>query len=130
MDRHPFTQGSIMRLPCIVVRMVSVGMIILSAGVVSGQDYPSKPIRVVSPGPGGGADFVARFIAQGISAPLGQQVVVDNRPAGVFPGQIVSKAQPDGYTLLVNGNSFWIAPLMRDNTPYDPVRIFRRLHWR
>ncbi len=113
-----------MRLPRIVVRMVSVGMSVLSTGVVTGQDYPGKPIRVVSPGPGGGADFVARFVAQGISGPLGQQVVVENRPAGVIPGQVVSKALPDGYTLLVNGNSFWIAPLMRDNIPYDPVKDF------
>jgi tripartite-type tricarboxylate transporter receptor subunit TctC len=108
----------------IVVWMVPVGMMVLSAGVVSGEDYPGKPIRMVSPGPGGGADFVTRFIAQGISGPLGQQVVVDNRPAGVIPGQIVSKARPDGYTLLVNGNSFWIAPLMQDNIPYDPVKDF------
>ena len=110
--------------PRIVVWAVSIGMIVLGTGVVSGQDYPGKSVRLVSPGPGGGADFVARFIAQGISGPLGQQVVVDNRPAGVIPGQIVSKAPPDGYTLMVNGNSFWIAPLMRDHIPYDPVKDF------
>ena len=105
-------------------RLVAAGILYLSAGLALGQDYPNKPIRLISPGPGGGADFVARLIAQGISGPLGQQVVVDNRPAGVIPGQIVSKAAPDGYTLLINGNSFWIAPLMRDNTPYDPVNDF------
>src|SRR3989304_5949262 len=113
-----------MPLARIVLGMISVGMVVLGPGIASAQDYPGKPIRVISPGPGGGADFVARFIAQGISGPLGQQVVVENRPAGVIPGQIVSKAQPDGYTLLVNGNSFWIAPLMRDNIPYDPVKDF------
>lgn len=107
-----------------VLWMVLIGMAVLSAGVVSGQDYPNKPIRMVSPGPGGGADFVARMIAQGISGPLGHQVVVDNRPAGVIPGQIVSKARPDGYTVMVNGNSFWIAPLMQDNIPYDPLKDF------
>ena len=113
-----------MPLPRLVLGMVSVGTVVLGTGVASAQDYPGKPIRVISPGPGGGADFVARFVAQGISAPLGQQVVVENRPAGVIPGQIVSKAQPDGYTLMVNGNSFWIAPLMQDNIPYDPVKDF------
>ncbi len=113
-----------MLLPRIVVWMVSAGTIVLGAGGVSSQDYPSKPIRLVSPGPGGGADFVARSIAQGISGPLGQQVVVDNRPAGVIPGQVVSKAPPDGYTIMLNGNSFWIAPLMRDGIPYDPVKDF------
>ena len=111
-------------MPRIVAGVVPVGMMVLSAGVVCGQDYPGKPIRIVSPGPGGGADFVTRFIAQGISGPLGQQIVVDNRPAGVIPGQIVSKARPDGYTLLVTGNSFWIAPLMQDNSYYDPVKDF------
>jgi len=100
------------------------GALVLAAGAAWGQDYPARPVRLVSPGPGGGADFVARFLAQGISGPLGQQVVVDNRPAGVIPGQIVAKAAPDGYTLMVNGNSFWIAPLMRDSTPYDPLRDF------
>ena len=108
----------------IVAWTVPAAIIALGMGAASGQDYPGKPIRLLSPGPGGGADFVARFVAQGISAPLGQQVIVDNRPAGVIPGQVVSKAPPDGYTLLLNGNSFWIAPLMRDGIPYDPVKDF------
>lgn len=113
-----------MPLPRRAVWMVTTGWLVLCAGVAMAQDYPKKPIRLVSPGPGGGADFVARFIAQGISGPLGQQIVVDNRPAGVIPGQIVSKAQADGYTLLINGNSFWIAPLMRSDIPYDPLKDF------
>lgn len=67
--------------------------------------YPAKPIRIVTSDAGGGNDFVARLIAQGLTASLGQQGVVDNRPAGVIPGEIVSKARPDGYTLLVYGNN-------------------------
>ena len=59
-------------LPPVAVWMIFIGTLILSARVVSGQDYPSKPIRMISPGPGGGADFVTRFIAQGISGSLGQ----------------------------------------------------------
>src|ERR1700704_2373244 len=110
--------------PSAVVRLIWAGTLVLTACVASAQDYPTKPIRMVSPGPGGGADFVARFIAQGISGPLGQQVIVDNRPAGVIPGQIVSKARPDGYTLLVNGNSFWIAPLMQESVPFDALKDF------
>jgi tripartite-type tricarboxylate transporter receptor subunit TctC len=102
----------------------AMAVLVLTAGTANGQDYPVKPIRLVSPGPGGGADFAARFIAQGISGPLGQQVVVENRPAGVIPGQVVSKMPPDGYTLLLNGNSFWIAPLMRAGIPYDPLKDF------
>lgn len=113
-----------MELARTVQRLVPATILALGMGAASGQDYPAKPIRLLSPGPGGGADFVARFVAQGISGPLGQQVIVDNRPAGVIPGQVVSKAPPDGYTLLLNGNSFWIAPLMRDGIPYDPVKDF------
>jgi tripartite-type tricarboxylate transporter receptor subunit TctC len=59
-----------------------------------------------------------------MSPALGQQIVVDNRPAGVIPGQIVSKAPPDGYTLMVNGNSFWLSPLVRTSSPYDPLKDF------
>ena len=66
---------------------------------------------------------MARLIAQGISGPLGQPVIVDNRASGIIPGEIVAKAPPDGYTLLVGGGSLWIAPLLQ-KTPYDPVRDF------
>ncbi len=87
------------------------------------QSYPNHPIRIVTGGVGGGADFAARLIAQGLTASLGQQVVVDNRPNGVIPGEIVSKAAPDGYTLLVAGSSLWLGPLLRQ-APYDTVRDF------
>src|SRR5689334_13705741 len=63
------------------------------------QDFPSKPVRIVTVAAGGGADLTARVIAQGISSPLGQPVVVDNRANGVVAGEIVSKSPPDGYTL-------------------------------
>ena len=59
-----------------------------------------------------------------LTANLGQQVIVDNRPSGVFTGSIVSKASPDGYTLLFNGSSFWLLPFLQANVPYDPVKDF------
>lgn len=96
--------------------------ILLGAGTASGQSYPSKPVRIVTSGLGGGADFAARLIAQGISGPLGQQVVVDNRASGVIPGETVAKAPPDGYTLLLYGSATWLTPLMRDHASYDAVR--------
>jgi tripartite-type tricarboxylate transporter receptor subunit TctC len=105
-------------------RAAVAGVVLLSAQLASGQAYPNRPVRLLSPGPGGGADFVARLLGHSMSPALGQQIVVDNRPAGVIPGQIVSKAPPDGYTLMVNGNSFWLSPLMRTNTPYDPLKDF------
>src|SRR5580692_225547 len=76
------------------------GMIVLGAGAVYGQDFPNKPIRIIVGGTGGGNDTVARLIAQGITASLGQRVVVENRATALISGQVVSQAPPDGYALL------------------------------
>ena len=86
--------------------------------------YPTKPVRIVTSEVGGSQDVIARLIAPGLSTQLGQQFIVDNRPSGVIPGDIVSKARPDGYTLLVYAGTFWLQPLVRKNVPYDPVRDF------
>ena len=72
---------------------------------------------------GGSADFSARTLARVLSVSLGQQVVVDNRPSGVIPPDIVAKAQPDGYTLLLYSNGVWTLPLMQA-APYDPQTSF------
>ncbi len=105
-----------------VVGTFLVGVAVLGADVVSSQDYPNKPIRIFTAPAGGGTDFTARLLAQGISASLGQPIVIDNRP--LFPAvDAVSKAPPDGYTLLVQGASLWVAPLMQA-APYDVVRDF------
>ncbi len=109
--------------PGFVVWLLSLGMMVTGTGGVSAQIYPTKPIRIVTGGVGGGSDFTARLIAQGISAPLGQQVIVDNRGSGVIPGELVSRAPPDGYTLLVSSSSLWIVPLLQ-SVPFDPVRDF------
>jgi tripartite-type tricarboxylate transporter receptor subunit TctC len=103
--------------------MGSVALTVLGTGIVSGQDYPNKVIRIVTTGAGTGSDFTSRIVADGISGPLGQQVIVDNRASGVIPGEIVAKAPPDGYTLLVTGSTLWIGPFLQ-STPYDPVRDF------
>ncbi len=94
------------------------------AAAAATPDFPVKSIRIVAPGIGGSADFVARMIAQGLTADSGWQVIVDNRPNGPISGEIVAKAAPDGYTLLVTSNSHWIGPLMAEKTPYDAVRDF------
>ena len=100
--------------------------IVFAAGAVCAQDYPSRPVRIVTAATGGGANLAARIIAQGISGPLGQQVITDNRggSGGIVGGELVAKAPPDGYTLLLYGNTIWLAPFMREKTPYDPVRDF------
>jgi tripartite-type tricarboxylate transporter receptor subunit TctC len=88
------------------------------------QGYPQKPVRIVTAGVGGASDFVSRVVAQAISAPLGQQVIVDNRPSGVIPGEVVANAPPDGYTLLVASNGLWAEALLRKSTPYDTAKDF------
>ncbi len=92
--------------------------------VVVAQNFPTRPVRVVTSDAGGGSDIILRAIAQGISGPLGQPVVVENRPGGVIAGEAVSKAAPDGYTLLYFGPALWLLPLLRTNVPYDALRDF------
>ena len=95
-----------------------------SASELSAQPYPGKLIRIVTAPAGGGTDFVSRVIAQGLTESLKQQVIVDNRGGNVsLAAEIVAKAPPDGYTLLVYAATFWVAPLMQP-VPYDPVRDF------
>jgi tripartite-type tricarboxylate transporter receptor subunit TctC len=89
--------------------------------------YPSRTIRMVVAIPAGsGSDTVARLIAPGLSERLGRQVVVDNRPGAgtIIANEIVAKAKPDGYTLLVNGAALAIAPAMYKKVPYDTARDF------
>src|SRR5258706_5710658 len=109
-----------MSLQRFVASIFFMAAMLLRITVALGQDYPAKPIRIVTVAAGGGADLTARIIAQGISGPLGQPVVVDNRANGVVAGEIVSKSPPDGYTLTVAGGAIWLTPLMR-KVPYDVV---------
>lgn len=95
------------------------------AGVA--QDYPIRPVRViVGFSPGGAPDLIARQIAEPLSARLGQTFVVDNRAGanGVIGADIVSRANPDGHTLLVTSASFAINPSIYRKLPYDPVQSF------
>jgi len=97
-------------------------VVALFAGAASGQEYPTRPVRIVTAPAGGGNDFSARLIARGISGPLGQQVIVDNRPTILGP-EIVAKAAPDGYTVLLTGSAHWVGPLI-DKVSYDPIQDF------
>jgi tripartite-type tricarboxylate transporter receptor subunit TctC len=103
--------------------LAAAALIAAATGCWGAESFPVKPIRVVTGGAGGGSDITARIVTQGITGPLGEPIIVDNRAAGVTPGIIVSQAPPDGYTLLVQGSTFWVAPLLQ-KTPYDPVRGF------
>src|SRR5262249_7923891 len=106
-----------------VIGMLSGGLIAASMGSVHSESYPNKPIRVVTAVAGGGADVQTRLIAPGLATNLGQQVVVDNRPAFVDQALIVAKTPHDGYTMLFNGTPIWLVPLLQ-KTPYDPVTDF------
>jgi tripartite-type tricarboxylate transporter receptor subunit TctC len=100
-------------IACLIAMTVAAG--------APAQDFPSRPLRIVTSSPGGSSDFTSRLIANGLTESLGQQVLVDNR--GNFGGEQLAKAPPDGHTLLVDGASLWIGPLIQ-KTPYDPVRDF------
>ena len=93
-----------------------------------GQSYPSKPIRLIVPNaPGGGTDTVARAIAEKLSPPLGQQIVVDNRggAGGRIAAELVARAPKDGYTLLLGSGATLISgPALDRDRRYDPVRDF------
>jgi len=91
------------------------------------QDYPNRPVRLVSPfPPGGSVDLVARLVATKLSENLGQQVVVENRSgaSGNIGTEMVARAAPDGYTLLVNTIPFVANAFLYSRVPYDPLNDF------
>src|SRR5687767_209028 len=106
-----------------VTVLMSAAITITGAGIVAAQEYPNKPIRIITTSPGGGGDFATRVLAQGIAGPLGQQVVVDNRSSDI-PGEVMLRAPRDGHTLLAVGSSHWLLPYLRDKAPFDPVKDY------
>ena len=102
--------------------------VLTMAGPAGAQDYPTKPIRLVVPFAAGGAtDVLARLVGERLTASLGQQVVVDNRPGagGNIGSDIVARAEPDGYTILMGAvGTHAINPSLYPKMPYDPVKDF------
>jgi tripartite-type tricarboxylate transporter receptor subunit TctC len=100
----------------------------LAASLAFAQEpYPARPVRVVVAfAAGGGTDIVARSLAARLSSRFGQQFVVDNRPGGggVTGIELVARAQPDGYTLLIVSSSFAANAVLR-KTSYDPINGFQ-----
>jgi tripartite-type tricarboxylate transporter receptor subunit TctC len=92
------------------------------------QPYPAKPIRIVVPSPAGGpSDVGARVVGEKIAASWGQPVLIENRPGGnnIIGTQVVAKAAPDGYTLLMALDStLTMHPSLYSNLPYDPAKDF------
>lgn len=106
---------------------VAVGAACMIAQVAA-QSYPNKPVRLIVPfPPGGGTDLVARSLAQRLTESLGQQVVVENRAGagGTIGAEVVARAAPDGYTLLMGTpGALTINPNLRARMPYDAARDF------
>jgi tripartite-type tricarboxylate transporter receptor subunit TctC len=99
----------------------------LLAGAASAQSYPSKPVRVVIPWPPGGSnDVVGRIVTQKVGENLGQQFIVDNRAgaAGSIGADVVAKAPPDGYTLMVHSTSHVGNAHLYKKLPYDTLKDF------
>ena len=110
-----------------IARGLGLAVLALSASLPA-QEYPARPVRLVVPfAPGGGTDIVGRLIAQRLTESWGQTVVVDNRAGagGVIGADLVAKAQPDGYTLLMGTpGPLTINPNLMKSMPYQTLRDF------
>ena len=108
------------------VAVAAVASFVASQPVLA-QAYPAKPIRVVIPWPPGGSnDVVGRVVLQKVSESLGQQFIVDNRPgaAGSIGSDVVAKAPPDGYTLMVHSTTHVGNAHVYKKLPYDTLKDF------
>jgi tripartite-type tricarboxylate transporter receptor subunit TctC len=111
----------------VAVVLAAVGGICTQASAqAASQTWPSKPIRIVVPLTAGSAsDVMGRIVADQLSAQLGQPIVVENRPgAGNTIGMsAVAKAEPDGYTLLVNSSTHTVTPATRSNLGFEMAEL-------
>jgi tripartite-type tricarboxylate transporter receptor subunit TctC len=114
-----------------IVRAVVAGLsaaAMFASAAAQAQVYPAKQLRLVVPYPaGGGTDFFARTVATQMSAQIGQQIVVENRPgaATIIGAESVAKSPADGYTLLLGDTAtFSVNPALYKKLPYDPQRDF------
>jgi len=112
------------------VRIVAAFLILIlgTPSQATAQNYPHRPVRLISPNPAGGAnDVIGRIVAQKIGELLGQPMVMDNRggAGGTIGTEMAAKAAPDGYTLFVGSQStVTVAPHIYSNLKYDVLRDF------
>jgi tripartite-type tricarboxylate transporter receptor subunit TctC len=100
---------------------------LLASTVAFAQPWPGKPVRIVVTYPaGGGADAMARLVAPKLSEALGQPVLVENRggASGTIAAELVAKAAPDGYTLMLDATNHAVNPSLFPKLPYDPHKAF------
>ncbi|MFH1602452.1 MAG: tripartite tricarboxylate transporter substrate-binding protein, partial [Pseudomonadota bacterium] len=112
----------------VVVRMMTVGVLMAIAGSAAAQQpYPHKPIRFIVPfPPGGSTDPMARMAAGKLAERWGQPVIVENRPGGntIIGTDLVAKAPPDGYTILLMPSAHLTITLLHHNVPFDTIKDF------
>ena len=107
---------------------LTLGALLAAAPALS-QDFPAKPVRIISPfAPGGATDTLGRALSTPLTKSLGQNVIVENRPGGstVIGTELLVRAPADGHTLLVISPSFTVNPYVR-KLPYDPLKDFTHL---
>ncbi|HTR85628.1 MAG TPA: tripartite tricarboxylate transporter substrate-binding protein, partial [Reyranella sp.] len=109
-----------------MIRVLLAALAVLAAGVVSvsAQSFPNQPIHMIVPfPPGGGTDALARAIQDRFQKAIGQTVIIDNRggAGGSLGHEIVAKAQPDGYTVLVSSNNQMLLPYLIAHLSFDPA---------
>jgi tripartite-type tricarboxylate transporter receptor subunit TctC len=109
------------------VWMPCVALLMMCSSPALAQLYPTKPVRIIVPtAPGGFTDVVARILSQKLTLALGQQVVIENKAgAGSTIGaDLVAKAAPDGYTLLMTSTTHVLGPSVYPRLPYDTLKSF------
>jgi len=106
--------------------LLAIALLLGATGAMA-QQYPARPVRIIVPqSPGASTDITARLVAQGLNESFRQPVIVDNRPgsSGIAGTELVARAAPDGYTLMVVASSFSINPALGRKLPYDSIRDF------
>lgn len=115
-----------------VLRMMGWGLmgymlVAVTSPAMAAQAYPARPVRLIAPAPASAnLDFRARQLAQKLSASLGQQVIVDNRPGAnsIIGTEIAARAVPDGHTLLFGYHAIVMNPFLYARLPYDAAKQF------
>ena len=114
-----------------VVRFLATNLcsafVALLPSAVYSQEFPTKTVRMIASGSGGGGDVATRIIATGLNVTYPHQVIVDNR--GIIGIEIAARAVPDGYTLLFYGSTVWLQPLLAKEPHWDPIKDFAPITW-
>jgi tripartite-type tricarboxylate transporter receptor subunit TctC len=118
---YTVTADSLVPMLRLTIRMLLIA-VMFPGGTALAQEFPARMIRIITSPPGGNNDFTARLMMKGLTEKSGWQVVIDNRATLVAP-EVVARAAPDGYTLLVGGGSS-ISGSLLEKLSYDPLRDF------